>query len=206
MKKSFSVLEVIFVLLILSLIFTFSTINFKEDKTNLAANRLALYLKQTRNQALIDSKKDKDEPLWHKKRWTLKFLRCRKDIGGLYYVIYSDTNMTGHPSLNESLTDPLTGKKVYTTNQCEYRTNTSKYVLLSKEFDIVDVNVSCNNTSSLGQISFGEDGKIYSKLSNYENSENEFEIKEKCKIILKSQEGDTSELIIQENTGYSYKN
>ena len=104
----------------------------KENKLYEATNRLVIYLKQTRYQALIDSKEEKSNPFWHKKRWTLKFLRCREDVGGLYYVIYSDTNMTGIPSLNESLIDPLSNKKVYSTNQCELSTNTSKYVLLTK--------------------------------------------------------------------------
>ncbi|WP_140544096.1 hypothetical protein [Halarcobacter anaerophilus] len=82
--------------------------------------------------------------------------------------------------------------------------NTSKYVLLTKEYGISDVNISCNMTSSLGQISFGNDGKVYSKLSNYENQENKYEIKQRCKIELKSEEGREIGIIIEPKSGYTY--
>ena len=34
-----------------------------------------------------------------------------------------------------------------------------------KNFDIENIQISCNDTTSLGQLSFGDDGKVYSKLS-----------------------------------------
>ncbi|XPV83212.1 MAG: hypothetical protein ACNI22_04865 [Halarcobacter sp.] len=42
----------------------------------------------------------------------------------------------------------------------------SKYVLLTKEYDIIDTNITCNSTKRLGQLSFGNDGKVYSRLVN----------------------------------------
>ena len=39
------------------------------------------------NKALIDNKYDLDDPLWHKKRWTLKFFRCKENVGGIYYLL-----------------------------------------------------------------------------------------------------------------------
>ncbi len=206
MKRAFSLIEIILVLTIL--IFVGSYYGKTSTKTNLetAANRIILYLKETRYQALIDDKEELNDTLWHKKRWTLKFFRCDKDVGGLYYRIYSDENKTGHAGLYESLNDPLTNKKIYSTSKCEYRNNTSKYVLLTKEFGINDVEISCNSTSSLGQISFGKDGKVYSKLSAYENEYYEYEIKSPCIIKLKSQENENIEIIIEPNSGFVYKN
>lgn len=204
MKKSFSLFEIILVILIITLLANYLTFKFDENKLYEATNRLVIYLKQTRYQALIDSKEEKSNPFWHKKRWTLKFLRCREDVGGLYYVIYSDTNMTGHPSLDESLLDPLSNKRVYSTNQCELSSNTSKYVLLTKEFGIEDINVSCNETTSLGQISFGNDGNVYTKLSNYEFSQNDYRLENSCEILLKSQNNELSTIIVEPKTGFIY--
>lgn len=206
MKKAFSLIELILVITILVFIGSFFVQ--KSNKSNLeyAANRIALYLKQTRYQALIDNKEKRDDELWHKKRWTLKFLRCNKNVGGLYYIIYSDKNKTGHAGLEDTLNDPLTNKKIYSTNKCEYRENTSKYVLLTKEFGIKEVEVSCNNTSSLGQISFGNDGKVYSRLSSYANENSEYEINARCTIKLIDEENDSIELFIEPEVGFTYRN
>ena len=206
MKKAFSLIEVIIVITILAFVGSLFSASFYKNDLENAINRITIYLKQTRYQALIDNKENLNDNLWHKKRWTLKFFRCDKNVGGLYYSIYSDINKTGHPGLEESLNDPLSNKKVFSTNKCEYRNNTSKYVLLTKEFGIKEVDVSCNTTSSLGQISFDNDGKVYSKLSSYDNEHFEYELDSRCKITLKDYKNDSLELFIEPKTGFVHRN
>lgn len=206
MKKAFSLLEVILVITILIFIGSFYVKKSNNNDLEYATNRIVLYLKQARYQALIDNKEKIENELWHKRRWTLKFFRCDSNIGGLYYTIYTDKNEKGHPGLDEALADPLTNKKIYSTNKCIYKKNSSKYVLLTKEFGIKEIKVSCNKTSSLGQISFGNEGKVYSKLSSYKNEYYEYEITSKCIITLKDQNNDSEELIIEPKTGFVYKN
>jgi len=164
-----------------------------------------LYLKQTRYQALINDKYSDNNELWHKQRWTLKFFRCRKSVGGIYYSIYSDKNASGHPSIEDSLKDSLSLKNIYSTNQCIENTNNSKYVLISQNFNIKEIEVSCNETSSLGQLSFGSNGKLYSKSSNIPNDSESYEIKNKCKIKLLNTLGEKRSIILENNTGYIYK-
>ena len=204
MKKAFTLVELIFVIFVLTIIISYIDIKIQDNKLNDATNRLLLYLKETRYQSLINNKYNSNDNLWHKKRWTLKLFRCDKNIGGVYYSIYSDINKTGHPSFNESLIDPLTNKKIYSTNKCKIVANRSRYVLLTKEYNIKDIDVSCNNTSSLGQISFGNDGKIYSRLSSYENEYKEYEIKNSCIIKLTSLKNESTEIILEPKSGYTY--
>ncbi|MDZ7817903.1 MAG: hypothetical protein U5K55_04445 [Aliarcobacter sp.] len=78
----------------------------------------------------------------------------------------------------------------------------SKYVLLTKEFGINDVQISCNETTSLGQLSFGSDGKVYSKLSAFDNESEEYEINKPCTIKLISKNNDSREIVIYPNTSY----
>ena len=139
------------------------------------------------------------------KRWTIKFFRCRQNVGGIYYVMYSDKNKTGHPNMLDSLKDPLTNKNIYTSNSCKENSINSKYVLLTKEFGITDVQISCNQTTSLGQLSFSSDGKIYSKLSAFDNESSEYEINEPCTIKFISNKNDISELKIFPTSGYNKK-
>ncbi|WP_419777026.1 pilus assembly FimT family protein [Malaciobacter marinus] len=71
-KKSYSLIELLFVLTLISIITAsfYSNINFDKFQSNidLATNRLILYLKQTRYQALIDNKAEENQTKWHKKR------------------------------------------------------------------------------------------------------------------------------------------
>lgn len=197
MKKTFSIFELIFIISIISLIYTVFLPKVQINKKNDFIAKTVLYLNQTRYKAFIDDKYDSLNPLWFKKRWTMKFLRCKKSVGGIYYTIYSDKNMSGHPSASESLKDFLSNKNIYSSNSCKENDKNSKYVLLTKNFNIIDVNISCNNTTSLGQISFGADGNVYSKLST-----NNYKIKEPCKIEFLYKDGDKGVIIINNKTGY----
>lgn len=206
MKKAFSLLELIFALTLISLTTLFiikqpkSTLN----KLDLAANRLVLYLKQTRYQSMLENFENSEDSLWHKKRWTFKFFNCQKDIGGIYYVIYSDRNTKGKPNKDESLKDPLTNRYIYSSNYCKEESDTSKYVLLTKEFGVTKVNVSCKSSTNLGQLSFGSDGKVYYKLST-ENKPELYEITSPCKIELFDKDENKKEIVIENETGYIYK-
>jgi len=111
MKKSFTILELMIVILLLGFLYTQFLPKNKIDYLDEAINRLSLYLSEVRYKALIDDKFDLKDNLWHKKRWTLKFFRCRDEVDGIYYSIYSNTNESGTPSADDSLKDPLTQKK-----------------------------------------------------------------------------------------------
>jgi type II secretory pathway pseudopilin PulG len=203
MKKSFSLLELVLVISLISFLYTIFLPKNKINYLDEFRNRISLYLSYVRYVALIDNKYELDDPLWHKKRWTLKFFRCRDEKDGIYYSIYSDKNKSGHPSLEDSLKDPLSGKNIYSSNYCKENSSNSKYVLITKEFGIKDVQISCNDTSSLGQLSFGSDGKVYSRLSAYENESREYEITEPCSVKFISMDGGSRELVVFSETGYS---
>ena len=202
MKKSFSLLEIILTISLISFLYTLFIPKKQINNLNELTNRLSLYITNLRYKALIDDKYDPEDPLWHKKRWTIKFFRCRESVGGIYYSIYSDKNKTGHPSIEDSLKDPLTNKNIYSSNSCEENSSNSKYVLLTKNFGIKEINISCNNTTSLGQLSFGSDGRVYTKLSAFENDSNDYELNKKCKIKLVTKEEEIEEIEINPYTSY----
>lgn len=200
MKKSFSILELVLVITLISFLYTIFIPKIKINYLNEFTNRISLYISYIRYKALIDDKYDFNDSLWHKKRWTIKFFRCRNE--GIYYSIYSDKNKTGQVSIEDSLKDPLNGKNIYSSNFCEENSSNSKYVLITKNFGITDVKISCNDTTSLGQLSFGGDGKVYSKLSSYENESSEYEITEPCNIKFTTKDSKSSEIVLFPITGY----
>jgi hypothetical protein len=203
MKKSYFLLEIVLAISLIAFLYTLFIPKNKINNLEELTNKISLYLSYTRFKAFTDDKFDSEDNLWHKKRWTIKFFRCRETEDGIYYSIYSDNNKSGHPSAEDSLKDPLTKKNIYSSNYCKENNSNSKYVLLTKSFGITDVNISCNETTSLGQLSFGSDGKVYSKLSNYENESSEYEIKEHCNIKFFTKDGKNKEIIIFPETSYS---
>lgn len=198
MKRCFTLLELLFVLVIMSGFLIFAKINYINNDLQTVSKHLILHLKNLRYQALIDNKYSYEDK-WYKKRWTLKFLNCNKSIGGIYYIMFSDLNMKGHANQSETLKDALNSKYLYATSSCKENKNRSKHVLLSKNYNIKEIKLSCNKTKSLGQISFSSSGKIYASLSN-QNENNE--IKKDCYLEIIHQNNDSSTIVIRNTTGY----
>ncbi len=205
-KKSFSLLELIFIIVIISIVsIQFLPKNYKSNLSQ-AANKIIIHLKNTRYQAMLDNKFDDTDNLWFRKRWTLKFLRCSKSIGGLYYVVYSDSNKGGNINKSETLKDALTQKWLYSNYDCDASYNESKDILLTKEYGVSKVDVSCNSTSTIGQFSFGYDGKMYTKLSTIANEPYKYELKVPCIITLYDKSDNNISISIEPNTGFIKKN
>ena len=133
----------------------------------------------------------------------MKFLNCKESVGGLYYNVYSDMyGDTAHFKKVDTLKDPLNNKYLY-SNACSEDTlnDKSKHVLLTRENGITNVDVSCNTTSTIGQISFGFDGKIYSQLGT-----NIKEIQKQCFIKIFNKKDESITIAIEPKTGYIHKN
>jgi hypothetical protein len=201
-KKSFSLLEIIFVIIILSIGAVMTLSKSQISKLNLATQKIILYLNYTRYISHIDNKFDIKDEEWEKKRWTLKFKNCNEKIGGLYYNVYNDTSGgTAHYKKIDTLMDPLNNKYLYSNGCREDSLNDkSKHVLLTKEYGIEKVKVNCNTTSTIGQISFGYDGKIYSQLGT-----NIKEILTPCEIKLFNDKNDFTTIRVEPKTGYIHK-
>jgi len=176
--------EIIFVIAILAIVGSMIVPQNHLSKLDLATKKIITYLNYTRYIAHIDNKYSYNDNEWEKKRWTLKFQNCSNTKDGLYFNVYSDMDGgTAHYKKKDCLKDPLNQLYIYANASCIPQNDESKYTLLTKEFGVVKVEVSCNNTSTIGQISFGYDGKIYSSLG-----ENITEIVSPCRIKLYDRE------------------
>ncbi|MCI0500774.1 MAG: type II secretion system protein [Epsilonproteobacteria bacterium] len=199
-KKSFSLLELLIIISVVAIVVTHSIQKNNLSKIKIAKNQILLHLKYTRYIAMLDNKYDKEDALWHKKRWSLKFLNCQSAIGGIYYVVYSDLDNNGAIKKTEALKDPLTNNYIY-SYQCtkDNLYDKSKFVLLSQEYEIQSVDISCNETSTIGQISFGYDGKVYARNGTHED---DYEIKKPCTIKLFDKHNQSETITIYPNSGY----
>lgn len=201
-KKSFSIIEIIFVIILIGIISSQAVLHNNLSEIKLAKQQIILHLKYTRYIAMLDNKYDNENDLWFRKRWTMKFLNCESSIGGLYYVIYSDENLNGHISKEETLKDPLSDNYIY-SYQCKEDSlyDKNKLILLTQRYDIDKIDISCNNTTTIGQISFDINGEAHSKLSTNENEFDKYKLNSKCTIDIFDTSGKKETVIIHENTG-----
>jgi len=203
-KKTFSLIELIFVITLIAIISSYSNYKNNQNRLILAKNQIIMHLKYMRYIAMLDNKYEHDNDLWFRKAWNMKFLNCQKKIGGIYYVVYSNTINSGHWAISkeETLKDPLNNNHIY-SNQCKKDElyDKSKFVLLSEYYGIKDIKISCNYTGSLGQILFLNDGGAYSK---FDENINEYKIINNCTISLIGDNNEQEDIIIEANTGYIY--
>ncbi len=203
--KSFSLLELIFSILVVGIIISQFIPKNNLSNLNLAANKIILYLKYTRYISMLDSKYTHNDEMWYRELWTFKFQNCSSKVSGLYYVVYSDKNHGGGINKSECLKDPVSNKYLYSHYDCEAGQDESKYILLTKEFGIIDVDINCNSTSTIGQISFANNGKVYSKLATNSNEISKYEINNRCLINLYDINGKYITIAIEPNTGFIHK-
>ena len=206
--RSFTLIEIIFILILLSIILTFTIPSNQLSKIDLAKEQLITHLKYTRYIAMLDNKYYYNDDLWYKKLWNMKFLNCNKDVGGIYYVIYSNTINPNRWNISkkETLIDPFTNNYIYSSSRCEQDSlyDKSKYVLLSNYYDIKDIKISCNDTSSLGQIYFDNNGSAYSYIDNDYSKFTDNKIKNNCIITLIDSNNNERNITIEAYTGYIY--
>lgn len=204
MKKSFTILELIIVLLLLSLLYTSFIPKINTNNIYELKNRLILQLKYLRYKALTDSKYDESDSKWHKERWSFKIFNCDKNKDGVYYVMYSDTNNSGSVKGEEALDDPLSNKNIFTGKQCIPNNSNSKYVLLTDNFNINDISGTCKSTDAIVQISFGYDGNVYSRLSTDKNDSFNYKLEEKCIISIIDKDSNKINITVENKTGFIY--
>jgi hypothetical protein len=205
MKKTFTLIELIFTLVILSIIISLSIPKVQKTNLNLASKRIILYLKHTRYLAFVDNKYKNDDNMWYRERWTLKFKKCSSRIGGLYFIVFSDINHKGSPNKNECAKDPITSKWLYSNWDCDASANESKYILLTKEYGIQKVEISCNSTNTIGSISFGHNGEVYSRLGTKPNQKEKYKLTKTCYIKLYDEDSNFVNIAIEPHTGFIHQ-
>jgi len=118
-------------------------------------------------------------------------------------MIYSDEDNNSRISKIESLKDPLTGKYIYNYGKCvENEFDKLANTLLTKTFNIKKISISCNQTSSIGQLSFDNKGNVYAKLPTNFNDLDKFKLKENCYIVFSNNK--ISKIITITKNGYIF--
>jgi Tfp pilus assembly protein PilE len=205
MKRfAFTMLELVFVIIVVGILAVLAMPSFTSNPLQQAAEQVANHIRYTQHLAMVDDEFNESDPTWYLKKWQIRF---RENSGKLYYAVYSDKDKDRNINCNamtcdEPAIDPLTKQPLY---YLDSRAN--KKMLLTEEYGIKDINVSCDTpdsslyTSSLGVISFDHLGRPYDGIGNNASKPFDFLLTSNCTITLEHNDGNAT-IIVRPETGY----
>ena len=167
MKKAFTMLELVVVIVVIGIIAVAALPRINDDHIAEAADQVMSHIRYTQHLAMQDSKVG-DGDKWYKKRWSITFTRasfCRGTNEWRYSVYHDDGDTTGNlNSANEVARDPSDPSKFMSSgwagiSKANCANASSKYNL-ARKFGITNVELRgvCGD-SNLQTISFDEFGR-----------------------------------------------
>ncbi len=116
MIKAFTLIELVFVIVIIGILSTQISPSFEVNTLTEAANQLVLHIRYTQHLAMSDNKFDAKKPTWFKERWQIQFKQSiydnqidKNSIDIWAYTIYSDSfNRDANPNISDTIaSEPL---------------------------------------------------------------------------------------------------
>ncbi len=187
MKKAFTMLELIFVIVIIGILAATIVPNTRRNPLQEAAVQVVSHIKYTQHLALSDDKYDSNDNQWFRGRWQIRFFenlsftsaKCTNEgISDVWaYSIYSDKpGYTRLPNVSELARNPqnknqfLTGGYNNTicvdnaeNNQDE---QSMKELRLGEKFDVKDMKFSGGCRSDVRYIQFDHLGRPLNSIPN----------------------------------------
>lgn len=215
MKKAFTMLELIFVIIVIGILAAVVMPRTASNKVAEAAVQVISHIQYTQHLAMVDDRFDPNVN-WYRERWQIKFNNTVGSDNKWAYTIYSDSiNRDGVPNVNEIADNPLNnGKKLtggYSAGTIEYDDSDATNELnIGHTYSINDIDFldGCASGDTQMWLSFDHLGRpIYrnSQLldSVYADGGTNRLITQTCNIVLTSPEGSVT-IAIEPETGYAH--
>lgn len=203
MKKAFTMMELVFVIVVIGILAAVIMPRTGSNKLQEAATQVVSHIRYTQHLAMVDDKFDVNDPLWFRERWQIRF---RRNTGTSGYVIFSDSvNTQGNVNNGERAIDPLTGEGIDGFLNYRDADLTRKYSIVGDDTGIVQSCFSADGslvTSNRGVFSFDHLGRPYSGVSN-SNAVSDYLITANCNLTLTDTSGASISIRVHPETGYA---
>lgn len=196
MKKAFTLLELVAVIMVVALLSIALLPRFSDNRVREAADQILSHIRYTQHLALIDDRFNPNDPEWWHKRWLIGFWQCTD--GGWYYVVGRDLDNGGGIGNDEAAINPFDKKRLFTSNACVLDENQSGEILITEKYGINDIEFSdeCGDNS---YIAFDNTGRPYKSTLGTEEYDL---ITDKCEIVFKLADANFT-VTIEPETGYT---
>lgn len=202
-RLAFTMLELVFVIVVLGIIAALAVPRFDRDLKQEAADNILSAIRYTQHLALIDNRHKFDDPKWHRRFWKLMFAPCSN--GKYFYRIGNDDDMDSTSTFeqSESALDSANGKFMYVANNGSCSDDdVSPNILIGKKYGVTvnDGTGGCTGKhigfDHLGRPHTSFSGSTVPNYSTYMSSD--------CTMNFTLSDGDTFSIIIESETGYAY--
>jgi len=214
MKKAFTMVELVFVIIVLGILTSMSLNRIERDIKQEAADNILSAIRYTQHLALIDDKQNYKENDWYRSLWVIRF---EQNDNKWRYKIGSDMDKEGNIDNEEAAIDPLSGKYLFSTDNVEDK-NESSTIFLTNKYGITDISFNdCKGTrdTSAKHIAFDHLGRPHrgvlyttssiSGSSTPINTLPTYISNKNCEIDFEfGSEDNNLTIIIQRETGYAY--
>ena len=207
MKKAFTLLELVFVIVVIGILAATIIPRTKTNPLQEAAIQLILDIRYTQHLAMVDDKYDTNNNQWYKKRWQLLFGTSATYTNGFEaYSIFSDAGtFSGNPGISELAKKPSSTDKLLTggfAGVINYATDTrvTKKMNLGASYGITSVTTT--NCGGAKRVAFDHLGRPFKGDSSVWTSSVDGMLNTKCKFTL-HHDLDTITIQIEPETGYA---
>jgi len=221
MKTAFTLMELIFVIIVIGILSAVIIPNIENNSLKQAAQQVAADIRYTQHLAMINDRYDVNDKntanvvKWFKTRWQILFSNNNSANGQWAYTIFSDLygNSTGNPNRSEIATNPGDISRIMTGGQSA-----------SDDLNISDPSFIGMNRLNLG-LTYGITNVTFSNSCSYYNSkrlifdymgrplignissltspyDNAHILKQDCNITLTQADGNSIILTIEAETGF----
>jgi prepilin-type N-terminal cleavage/methylation domain-containing protein len=210
MKKAFTLLELVFVIVVVGILAAVIIPKTKTNPLQEAAVQLLSHIRYTQHLALIDDKYDSNDELWYKKRWQILFGKNVKSNGRWAYTIFSDTSGKSSGDANEleiainpenpnrRMTGGYTGSTKLDINHADFVG--MKKLNLGMSYGITDIASSCGQRIAFDYVGRPMRGDQSTMSGSYIAGSDRL-LEEKCIITLKNSDQQLT-IEISPETGY----
>jgi len=123
MKKAFTMIELVFVIVIVGIISVMIAPNFQGNNLRQAADQLVSHIRYTQHLAMMDNKFDINDDDWFQERWQIAFVTPADAFAeGWAYTIFGSTDHDANPDNGEVAVNPLNPSKLLTGGYTGFQT------------------------------------------------------------------------------------
>lgn len=219
MKKAFTMMELIFIIIVIGILAAVVIPRTGSNKLHEAAIQVVSHIRYTQHLAMVDDKFNTADNEWYKDRWQIMFANTAGSGNSWSYMIFSDSlgASTGTPDVNEHAVNPLDSSKFLTGgysagNIAFDDARATAELNIGKEYRITNVTFSANCEINSKRISFDHLGRpLYDGPhlldEAYRDGANsrliQFTSGNPCTITL-TDGGDNVVIAIEPETGYAH--
>jgi len=211
-RLGFTMMELVFVIVVLGTLATLVMPRLDRDIRQEAADNILSAIRYTQHLALNDDKHRFDTFDWQKRLWQIRFSNFN---GGWQYSIWSDLNGGGNvditPGTEEMAIDPLNGKNLHSTDNTQDPGESSD-IFLTNNYGITNVTFAgCANPggtvqSAARHIAFDNLGRPFRGISTATNNYDRY-VTTDCRITFTGRNSFPKNPIvihIKRETGYAF--